>query len=67
MHNTQVIWANFLKDPCWADPEFLANTSLVIRETCTDITSAHNLFSQASANYRYYDKGEWRAGARTAR
>lgn len=26
-----VIWGNFLQDPCWADPDFLVNTSLVIR------------------------------------
>ena len=29
-----------------------------VRETCTDITSAHNLFNQAGANYRYYSEGE---------
>eukprot|EP00903_Cladosiphon_okamuranus_P020047 g18414.t1 len=54
----KVIWGNFLKDPCWADPDFLVNTSLVIRDTCTDIASAHNLFNQAAANYRYYDQVE---------
>lgn len=26
-----VIWANFLKDPCWSDPEFLISTSAAIR------------------------------------
>ncbi|CAM9499525.1 unnamed protein product [Scytosiphon promiscuus] len=61
----QVIWANFLQDPCWADPDFLVNTSVVISDTCTDITSAHNLFNQAGANYRYYDQVEatWQAVA----
>ncbi|CAM9552656.1 unnamed protein product, partial [Ectocarpus sp. 13 AM-2016] len=49
-----IIWSNFLQDPCWADPEFLVNTSMVISETCTEITSASNLFNQAGANYRYY-------------
>ena len=28
-----------------------------VSETCTDITSAHNLFNQAGANYRYYNEG----------
>ncbi|CAM9298163.1 unnamed protein product, partial [Hapterophycus canaliculatus] len=61
----KVIWQNFLQDPCWADPDFLVNTSVVIRDTCTDITSAHNLFNQAGANYRYYDQVEatWQAVA----
>ncbi|CAN0428758.1 unnamed protein product, partial [Ascophyllum nodosum] len=27
-----IIWANFPKDPCWADPKFLTNTSVVIRK-----------------------------------
>ncbi|CAM9625550.1 unnamed protein product [Ectocarpus sp. 6 AP-2014] len=49
-----IIWSNFLQDPCWADPEFLVNTSMVISETCTEIISASNLFNQAGANYRYY-------------
>lgn len=25
------LWGNFLKDPCWGDAEFLANTSVTIR------------------------------------
>lgn len=53
-----VIWANFVKDPCWADPEFLVNTSRVISLTCVEISSSHNLFNQASANYRYYSEGK---------
>ncbi|CAM9782743.1 unnamed protein product, partial [Laminaria digitata] len=65
----RVIWTNFLEDPCWADPEFLVSTSLAISETCTDITSARNLFNQAGANYRYYTEVEntWQTTAAARR
>lgn len=51
-------WANFVQDPCWADASFLVETASTISQTCANVTSAHNLFSQASNNYRYYEAGE---------
>ena len=54
----RVTWANFVQDPCWADASFLVETASTISQTCVNITSAHNLFSQASNNYRYYEAGK---------
>ncbi|CAM9228549.1 unnamed protein product [Discosporangium mesarthrocarpum] len=53
-----VVWANFVKDPCWANPDFLVQTSQQIAEVCNNITFARNLFLQAGANYKYYSKVE---------
>lgn len=44
---TSFLHCHYLPLPCFAR-----------RETCADVTSAHNLFNQAGANYRYYDQGE---------
>lgn len=54
----RVMWANFVQDPCWADASFLVDTASTISQTCVNITSAHNLFSQASNNYRYFEAGK---------
>ena len=58
----RVTWANFVEDPCWADASFLVETAGTISQTCVNITSAHNLFSQSSNNYRYYEAGKRATG-----
>lgn len=51
-----VIWANFVKDPCWADPEFLVDTSAAIRSVCISVCACLRVCFPSDSMWRRFIK-----------